>query len=61
MMDETENIDTAKAGSKTMDELKSQLKKLDEELKKATTTAAKDKIKVRQEDLKRQLKGMEKK
>jgi hypothetical protein len=44
-----------------MDELKSQLKKLDEELKKATTTAAKDKIKVRQEDLKRQLKGMEKK
>jgi len=30
-------------------------------MKKATTPAAKDKIKVRQEDLKRQLKGMEKK
>ncbi len=40
--------------------IKGQIQQLDEDLKKATTQAAKDDIKERQDELKRQLQGMEK-
>lgn len=43
-----------------MRSVKGQLKQLDEDMKKATTQAAKDDIKQRQDELNRQLKGMEK-
>jgi hypothetical protein len=42
-----------------MRSVKGQLKQLDEDMKKATTQAAKDEIKQRQDELNRQLKGME--
>jgi hypothetical protein len=43
-----------------MRSIKGQLNQLDEDMKKATTQAAKDEIRQRQDELNRQLKGMEK-
>jgi hypothetical protein len=42
-----------KAKAATMDEVKGQLKQLDEKMKTATTQAAKDEIKKHQDELKR--------
>jgi predicted nuclease with TOPRIM domain len=42
-----------------MRSIKGQLKQLDEDMKKATTQASKDEIRQRQDELNRQLKGME--
>lgn len=43
-----------------MRSIKGQLQALDEDMKKATTQAAKDDIKQRQDELNRQMQGMEK-
>lgn len=43
-----------------MRSIKGQLQQLDEDMKKATSQAAKDSIKARQDELKRQMQGMEK-
>lgn len=43
-----------------MRSIRGQLQALDEDMKKATSPAAKDDIKQRQDELKRQLEGMEK-
>lgn len=42
-----------------MRSIRGQLQALDEDMKKATSQAAKDDIKQRQDELKRQLEGME--
>lgn len=44
-----------------MRSIEGQLKALDEDMKKATTQASKDDIKQRQDELRRQMQGMEKK
>ncbi len=44
-----------------MRSIKGQLQALDEDMKKATTQASKDDIKQRQDELRRQMQGMEKK
>ncbi len=63
-MQEKEESKKMGEGSRMSDErtrsIKGQIQQLDEDLKKATTQAAKDDIKERQDELKRQLQGMEK-
>lgn len=44
-----------------MRSIKGQLQALDEDMEKATTQASKDDIKQRQDELRRQMEGMEKK
>ncbi len=46
------------ASDERMRSIKGQLQQLDEDMKKATTQAAKDDIKQRQDELRRQMQGM---